>query len=92
MCVCVCVCVMWYTHWCLDHVWSLCSEVFDCVEHINQSLTLHPLNGCTQGTECSSAANTSTTMEAVQYSEVYIIYKQVSIMHYTTYVCVSICK
>ena len=39
---------------------SLCSEVFDSVEDINNAFCFHPLNSCTQGTESSSPTDTST--------------------------------
>ena len=51
---------MYITDHCLDHVRSLGAEVFDCVEDVYQSLSLHSLYGSAQGTECTSSANTST--------------------------------
>ena len=47
-------------HWSLDHVWSLCAEVFHGVEDVNESLTLHPLYGSTQGTEGTRSTYSST--------------------------------
>ena len=44
----------------LDHVRSLCTEMFDRVEDIHQSFCLYSFNGCAQSTEGTSAANTST--------------------------------
>ena len=48
---------------CLDHVGSLCSQVFDSVEDINYALCLHPLNGCTQSTEGTGSTDSSTEGE-----------------------------
>ena len=48
------------TYHTLDHVRSLCAEMFDCVEDIHQSFCLYSFNGCAQSTESTSGANTST--------------------------------
>ena len=45
---------------CLDHVWPLCPKVFDCVKDIHNALCLHSLYGCTQSTEGTGSANSST--------------------------------
>ena len=41
-------------------MWSLCPEVFDGVEDIDNAFCLHPLYGCTQGTESTSSTYSST--------------------------------
>ena len=41
----------------MNHVGTLCSQVFDSVEDIYNTFSLHPLNNCTQGTEGTSPTN-----------------------------------
>ena len=42
---------------CLDHGWTLDSEVLDGLEHVHQSLSHHPLQDDVQGNEYSTPPN-----------------------------------
>ena len=43
------------------HVGSLSPQVFDTVEHVHNSFSLDTVIGLTQGTECTSSTNASST-------------------------------
>lgn len=47
-------------HQCLHHVGSLQSEALDRLEDVQDALSLHPLQDCTQCAECPCPASAST--------------------------------
>ena len=51
------------TNQCLNHVCSLCSQVFDCVKYIHNLFQFSSFNGNTQSTVCTSTTHASTAWE-----------------------------